>query len=205
MALTVDDIFAKYPIVLTRHNAGWKARIPELSLACRDDAVDTVVRKLREKAATLLEELREAEALDELPEPQSRKGNATQVAVAPWWDIRGFALRSVLIVAIFAIALGITVGGIQRALNSTVDKLDAAVAHRVEATFGGLKPKAFWKHIDAELARYADPKSDLPPEKQAQLVAEIRAVVNRIKPFTNELAPLFEGSPAEIRDKLLER
>jgi hypothetical protein len=195
MSLSVDDIFAKYAIVLTRHNTGWKARIPDLSLACRGDAVEPVLQKLREKTATLLEELVAAEALDELPEPQGWGRRGAVPVAAPWWDIRGFALRGGLIVVIFSIVFGITVGGFQRSLNASVDKLDAVVGRRLEAALGSFRPKEFWKHIDAQFARFADPKSDLPPEKQVQLVAEIRAVVNRIKPFTNELAPLFEGPP----------
>ena len=49
--------------------------------------------------------------------------------------------------------------------------------------------KGFWSKIEQEIARTAN--NSLDPQKEAQIRENLRKIVAQIKPFTDELAPLF--------------
>jgi len=45
----------------------------------------------------------------------------------------------------------------------------------------------------AELERAASVDNNLAPEKQERLLANIRSIVTRVRPFASEIAPLFSS------------
>ena len=50
---------------------------------------------------------------------------------------------------------------------------------------------AFWAKIEDNLAKLADPMTQMPAEKREKILADIRTIVARWRPFVAEIAPLF--------------
>jgi hypothetical protein len=51
------------------------------------------------------------------------------------------------------------------------------------------------KKIEHELSRAADPKNDFTPEQRERLTQSLRAIVARVQPLVQELAPLVCAPP----------
>jgi hypothetical protein len=58
---------------------------------------------------------------------------------------------------------------------------------------GKIGGSQFWAKIESELERAASSDKDLTPEKQEKLLANIRSIVARVRPFASEIAPLFSS------------
>jgi hypothetical protein len=53
---------------------------------------------------------------------------------------------------------------------------------------GGAK---FWTNLEKQLANAADPKNDLPPAKKEAMLAQLRTIAERYRPFVREVSLLF--------------
>jgi hypothetical protein len=61
---------------------------------------------------------------------------------------------------------------------------------RSATSLGG---RQFWAKLENQLDQLADPKSDLPPEKKAKILAQIKVVADRWRPLLLEAAAAVEG------------
>jgi hypothetical protein len=61
---------------------------------------------------------------------------------------------------------------------------------RSATSLGG---RQFWAKLENQLDQLADPKSDLPPEKKAKILAQIKVVADRWRPLLLEAASAVEG------------
>ena len=70
--------------------------------------------------------------------------------------------------------------------------VDTLVENRIDEfkrAFGG--GRAFWTKVEKQLDKLADPQSDLPPEKRAKIISQIRVIADRWRPFVTEIvAPI---------------
>lgn len=190
-----DDVFEQYDIILAKREGQWVARVPALHLAAVGESADVVIDALRERIAALLRDLEDAQALDDLPAPQRIRGHRTNVIAAPWWDVRGFLLRFVLVLAVIGVGAGIGVHSLDKAKTALSHQVAAAVDRmneKVDDRLSRLRSKVGWRALDAALADWAE-NGDLSPEKREQVIHELRTIVARLKPFADELAPLFSG------------
>ena len=55
--------------------------------------------------------------------------------------------------------------------------------------------RQFWTKLENQLDQLADPRSDLPPEKKAKILAQIKVVADRWRPFVREATASIEGEP----------
>lgn len=96
-------------------------------------------------------------------------------------SIEAFAFKTVIVVA---------------AIFLVVTYLDYVAEQRLAAlheSFTHVGGRAFWSSVEQEIAKQADPKSDLSPEEKQKLLAQIRAISNRWRPFISEALAAFEG------------
>ena len=58
----------------------------------------------------------------------------------------------------------------------------------------------FWARIEQDLERQADPRNDLPEARKEKLLADLRVVVARWRPFVTEASKLFAADgPAKAQ------
>jgi hypothetical protein len=67
--------------------------------------------------------------------------------------------------------------------NTLLDRIETGIN---SVKIGG---PAFWGKIERELARAADPSSDLPPEQRERILNNLKTVVARWKPFVDVIVP----------------
>ena len=63
---------------------------------------------------------------------------------------------------------------------------------RSATSLGG---RQFWTKLENQLEELADPKADLPPEKKQKILAQIKVISDRWRPFLQEAASSIEGKP----------
>ena len=223
MIPTSDEIFAMYGVDISCRKDRWLARIPEVHLVGVASSCEAAVQALRTNTETFIRDLVEADVVGQLPKPRRRGGwrlsewaagfvkavEAAKVAEAakpvesvgaistvsplaakPWWDIRSFVLKFVVALLMIALPLGAVGIVVAHRISNTLIRVETAVNQALPHMKG-----SFWKRADAGLAKFATPEGALPPEKQAELLRELRIAVQRVRPFTDELAPLFTGKP----------
>jgi hypothetical protein len=73
---------------------------------------------------------------------------------------------------------------------ATILFLVSTLIERAEESINSVKigGPAFWGKIERELARAADPKSDLPPEQRQRILNNLKTIVARWKPFVDVVA-----------------
>ena len=105
-----------------------------------------------------------------------------------------FALKVVIAVGIITAAVvigtGILVARVEASIDRTVYSVRTQLGPMANGKIGGSQ---FWAKIESELERAASSDKDLTPEKQEKLLANIRSIVARVRPFASEIAPLFSS------------
>ena len=77
----------------------------------------------------------------------------------------------------------------------------AMLANRIESGARGIVGadfrggRQFWTNLEQGLEKMADPSNEMSEERKQKLVSHIRVLVNRLRPFTAEVAPLFAPTP----------
>jgi hypothetical protein len=164
-------------------------------------------------------------ARDRSSETSLSKGNAMAPTDAPpaaadderLGPIGRFAAKTVIVAAAVTVAAWIIIGQIfdrldlaldrgTQQLNSVVirgtEHLDAVIdrgtqrlSARIQSAtrIGG---RSFWARLEKELDSAASPSNDIPPEKQRKLLADLRIIVARWRPFIMEGSKLFSDNPA---------
>jgi hypothetical protein len=102
--------------------------------------------------------------------------------------LRTVALKSGIIIGMITAAVVIGGGILASRIDATIDKTIYAVK-----THGKIGGSQFWSKIESELQRAAAADNNLTPEKQERLLANIRSIVARVRPFASEIAPLFSS------------
>jgi hypothetical protein len=182
-----------YDVVLRRRGDLFYALIPELALVGRGPTPEAAWAEVVSKYATLRSAYDEAGALDDLPAPDRRLAVAAPSGTRATGELGGFLLRT----AIVCIAvLTLVWGGASIAGRSVAHSLQKVLAQTDQ--FGG---KKFWGKVESEITKAAD--REVAPEKQAEITGKLHRIVTQVKPFTDELAPLFScpAAPAGERRK----
>jgi hypothetical protein len=184
------DRLDQLEIVIRRRNGTVIASIPQLSLHAKGDSVEVALAALDAKKAVLAAELEEVGELDTFEASPIPVTVGRTIAVSAPGDLRQFALK----MAIVAVALtGMLVvsglfmaGAVQNVVNSAND------------TFKG--GAVFWGNLERQLDLMASPDEDLPEAKKQKLLADIRAIGAKWRPFLIEIHSAFavpNESPAQ--------
>ena len=128
--------------------------------------------------------------------------DAPETVVAP--DRSGslgrFAAKTFTVVAAVTIGLWIIIGQVFDRIDDTIDSGTTQLQTLIQSSthIGG---RSFWTRLERELDKAANPASDLPPERKQKLLADIRILADRYRPFVNAAAVLFSENPAEPVNK----
>jgi hypothetical protein len=170
-------------VVIRRRNGKIFARIPQLSLYAKGDSVEAALAALETKKAALAADLAEVGELDTLDIAPLAFAVGQSAAPAPG-GVRGFAIKTGIVA--IAIAAVLVVSGLFVASG-----LQAVVSDIKKIKIGG---EPFWAHVEEEVDRMASSQSDLPEAKKQKLLADIRAIGVKWRPFVTEIRSALTGS-----------
>jgi hypothetical protein len=112
-------------------------------------------------------------------------------------EIKQFIIKT----AIISGAIILTFAGLLWIADSYVQdylgQLQSAIQTTSQVKIGGHQ---FWSKIEDELDKQADPGSDMPPETKQKLLADIRVLADRWRPFVQaalSVAPKDANEPAK--------
>ena len=103
------------------------------------------------------------------PEHNKSAGSLSPLAV--------FAAKTVIVAAACTTSVIIAASFLTAYVNDTAERLGNLTK------VGGA---TFWSRLEADLGKAADPNSGLSPEKQKQILEQLRLVSNKWKPFLSE-------------------
>lgn len=96
-------------------------------------------------------------------------------------SIGQFAIKTATVAVAVIITFGVAVLLVDSFVEARIEQLQATI--NASTKIGG---KQFWSKIEDELEKQSDPKADLSPEKKQKLLAQIRVLSNRWRPFIQE-------------------
>ena len=114
-------------------------------------------------------------------------------ATSPAADMRlgpisQFAVKTVIITAAIVVSAWIMLDILDDFADRRMQQFERSL--RSATSLGG---RQFWTKLENQLDQLADPKSDLPPEKKAKILAQIKVVADRWRPLLLEAASAVEG------------
>ena len=171
-SMNIDEL----QIVIRQKDGKVLASIPQLNLYAKAANIDAALAALNAKKATFVSEMEELGELETLEFPSLPTASPPNV-VNMGGDLRQFALKTgIVAVAVCAILI---VSGL-----FIVSSAHIALASIKDLGRGGTE---FWSRVERELDRMASPETDLPPAKKEKLLADIRAIGAKWRPFVVEL------------------
>jgi len=64
---------------------------------------------------------------------------------------------------------------------------------QLDATIRAIGGRQFWTKLEGELDKFADPGTDISPEKKRKILSQIRIISDRWRPFLSEAAASIRG------------
>ena len=169
------SVLDELEIIIRQKDGKVLASIPQLNLYAKAANIDGALAALNGKKAALVAEMEELGELDTLKASLSTMSRPNVVNVRS--DLGQFALKAaivaVAITAFFIVSGLFIISSAHSALNSFKDM--------------GRGGAEFWSRVERELDRMASPESDLPAAKKEKLLADIRAIGAKWRPFIVEL------------------
>lgn len=165
-------------VVIRRKRGKIVALIPQLRLYAKGDDVLAALASLEEKKKALiadLDELGETLKLDSQP-GAGRTGTPFGAA-----GIGPFAIKPGIVAA--AVAAVMLISGVFVA-TSIDNSIREAVGNVKDIKIGGAM---FWSRVEQTLDRLAAPETDMPADKKAKLLSDIRAIGTKWRPFLVEI------------------
>ena len=97
-----------------------------------------------------------------------------------------FAAKTVIVASVVTTSIIIAASFLAGYVNDTAERLSNMTK------VGGAQ---FWSRLEADLTKAAEPGSGLSPEKQKQILEQLRLVSNKWKPFLNEAYTIVTEPP----------
>jgi hypothetical protein len=164
-------------IVIRRKDGRVTAGIPQLALYVTADDVHAAITALEQKRTAFFGDL----AGDiELPSTGGWRQRPTEGGIGQ------FALKAAIVIGLIAGTAVISAALLLPKIERIIVNAQARVQQLTK--FGGHE---FWTKAERELARAAEPTSDLTPEQKRRILSQINVIVERWRPFVAEIAPLF--------------
>jgi hypothetical protein len=165
-------------IVIRHKNGRVTAGIPQLALYVTADDVHAAITALEQKRIALFGDLAkdiELEDIDVRWLQRPTEGGIGQ-----------FALKAAIVIGLIAGTAVISAALLLPKIERIIVNAQARVQQLTKV--GGHE---FWTKAERELARAAEPASDLTPEQRRRILSQINVIVERWRPFVAEIAPLF--------------
>lgn len=119
-------------------------------------------------------------------------GNGDKIAIErrPWSPLAQFVAKAATVGIVAIIASWVISGIIVDAFDDLLDRrIKAVLSSNAEGT-------GIWVLVERELARAADPRVDLSPQRRQKIIADLRIVSDRWRPFFIEASSALIGSPS---------
>ncbi|HUK60455.1 MAG TPA: hypothetical protein VLV50_14595 [Stellaceae bacterium] len=168
-----------YKVVIVEKGGRYCLRIDELCLFAWGESIPAAYEELMRRKERVIEDAHASDVLERLPPPYDRRlGGA-----APG---RSSASVVTLLAALVALVLAVAVpiGWGLGKVSEAVRQLSQQIPHG----------RQFWTRIEHDIEAAADPKNDIDPEKKARLLASLHVLVDRAKPFADELSRLKDSN-----------
>lgn len=152
--------------------------LPDLKIIGKGASVQKAYDDAAKQRRDLLAAYREADIMDRLPDPSHttpRRPASAGSASSPG-ALKSFALKS----GIIACVIAVTVLVLTSAITSQVRK----EAARLDMKAGG----QFWEKVEQRLAKAANSRKDLSPERREKVTEDLRKLAARIKPYVDAFA-----------------
>jgi hypothetical protein len=176
----------QFEISIRRKNDKIIAAVPQLGLYATATDIHGALDALEQKKAALLEDLTAAGELENL----SPVAFANPVAPATSHGLARFTLKVGIIVVLIAIAIVITTSLVATKIEATRAAWQTTLQEH--SKIGGAQ---FWSKVEQGLDQLADPKSEMPEDKRAKILSDIRAIRDRWWPF------IAAAMPADAKSK----
>jgi hypothetical protein len=182
----------EFDVIIRRKNGRVIASIPPLGLYATADDTVAALDKLDVKKRAYEADLEEAGLSEIIAASDNTTGASAAASKAG--SLRTVALKSGIIIGMITAALIIGGGILASRIDATIDRAIYSVKTQLGPLANGkIGGSQFWSKIESELQRAAAADNNLAPEKQERLLASIRAIVARVRPFASEIAPLFSS------------
>ena len=177
-------------VIIRRKKGRVIALIPQLNLYAKADDVQTAMADLDEKKKTLVADLEELGELDRLELDGPSAGRTA--ARASGAGIGQFAIKTAIVAGAIAAVIVVSGGYLAGTINNSIRETVSSVQN---AKIGGAK---FWSRVEETVDRMAAPGSDMPEAKKQKLLADIRAIGAKWRPFLIEIHSALDvpNSPA---------
>lgn len=176
-----------YPVVLTERNGRFHLFVRELGLRVADPSLGAAYARLAEERQRCLAELEETGLEDLLPPAAPRHDphglSDRRSGLGRFAGKAAIVAGALIVVMLFA---GWTVNAV----------VDSAVARLGMNQVGG---REFWTGLEAAIHEAGAPDQDMPPEQRERLLESMAVIVERVRPFTETLQPLFPPRECVIR------
>lgn len=183
----LDDL----DVIIRRKNATTViAIVPQASLYATGATVEAAVEALEQKRNELKAEMAAAGEVDDFDAPPaSGRSTASSGTTRDLWT---FAAKACIAAVLAAVALDYVGSSTQTRIEEVTEKVRRSLD--TGALRGGSQ---FWTRVEQDLERQADPRNDMPEARKEKLLADLRVVVSRWRPFVAEASKLFvtDGTP----------
>jgi hypothetical protein len=163
-------------VIIRRKKGRVIAFIPQLNLYAKADDVQTAMASLDEKKKTLIADLEDLGEFDRLELDGPAAGRPAMRAGMGPFAIKT-AIVAVAVAAVIVVASGFIAGTVNNSIRETVSSVR-------NMKIGGAK---FWSGLEETLDRLAEPGRDIPEAKKQKLLADIRAIGIKWRPFLVEI------------------
>jgi len=157
--------------------------IEELGLTASGSDVAAAHADLQRRYQDLLSQARSADLLDQLPPPRPR--TATGGVLAVHSSIKGFAIKTAIVVAAVLVAIvpiKLVITSVARSINTTVDRVIGHIK---------INGRTFWGGIENGLHKIATQDDPISSESKERILTDLRIFVSRYRPYLQELRPLL--------------
>jgi hypothetical protein len=161
-----------YEPVLKMRNGTFQFVIRELYIKGTGDTVSGAYKDLLEKKEAIIKEFRNDDALANLPSPRGGHTFVSRQGFAP----NVFTIKSAIVGLIVLAVMIVGLNSLQSTIEST-------------RLISGME---VLKRIEQGIAALGAPGQAMSPEQQEEIIHNLRSLVVQVKPFVDELAPLFQ-------------
>jgi len=180
------EYYNSYDIVVRRYEGKVYAIIDELSLIASGETVQEAVDNVSDQRDELVEKYKQSDALDRLALPRIQASIDNQ-PVSMSSIVRITAYKTFAVVLVLSL-LALPVGwAASRIMGTMLSDFKSEVGSIVS-------PRQTVREIAELIDLLANHEID--PAREEEIKGNLRNLVSRLKPYTNELAPLF-SSPQE--------
>lgn len=169
----------EYSAVLSGADGHYVLHVRELGIIATGPDVATAHRNLEEKKREIFDEFAKAGITDELPPSSKAENDAVKSRH------KNFIVRTLIVTVAALMVIGATMYGARSVIVASIDA--------VKLKPGAIHLKLLEDKLFATLHTAADPRNEFSAEKRERALQSLRTLVERYKPFFDEVRPLISG------------